>query len=137
MEETIFRKKSLDSIASPDDLDTYLKVTTPAVWTALVAIVVLLAGFVMWSAMGSLETTVTGDALATDSKVVVTIQGEGAVKVSEKMPVRIGNLESTIDSVTMDEYGRAVATASFDVPDGKYEAQIVIEDVSPVTFLLE
>ena len=53
------------------------------------------------------------------------------------MVVRIGNHDSVIDSVTMDEYGRAVATASFEVPDGNYEAKIVIENVSPISFLIE
>ena len=38
MNETIFRKKSLERIASPDKLDDYLKVTSPSVWVILAAL---------------------------------------------------------------------------------------------------
>lgn len=37
MENPIFRKKSLDRISSPEALDDYLHVTTPAVWMILAA----------------------------------------------------------------------------------------------------
>ena len=45
MENPIFRKKSLDRISSPEALDDYLRVTTPAIWLILTAVIMLLAGF--------------------------------------------------------------------------------------------
>ena len=38
MDESIFRKKSLDRITSPEALGDYLHVTSPTVWLRAVAI---------------------------------------------------------------------------------------------------
>ena len=48
MNETIFRKKSLERIASPDQLDAYLKVTNWSVWLVLAALVLALAAAGVW-----------------------------------------------------------------------------------------
>ena len=37
----------------------------------------------------------------------------------------------------MDEYGRSVAYADVSIPDGTYEVEIVIEQIHPISFLLE
>ena len=53
MNNSIFRQKSIDKISSPEKLDDYIKVTTPSVWITLIAIVLLLAGAVVWSIFGA------------------------------------------------------------------------------------
>lgn len=52
---SIFRKKSLERISSPDQLDDYIRVTTPSVWVALLALIVLLAGILAWTILGTVE----------------------------------------------------------------------------------
>ena len=52
MNNSIFRQKSIDKITSPEKLDDYIKVTKPSVWITLIAIVLLLAGTVVWSIFG-------------------------------------------------------------------------------------
>ena len=52
---SVFREKSLEKISSPERMDEYIKVTTPSVWVVLVALVVLLAGFLVWSIFGTME----------------------------------------------------------------------------------
>ncbi|MCR5399521.1 MAG: hypothetical protein K6E68_08335 [Lachnospiraceae bacterium] len=49
----IFRKKSLDRISSPEQLNDYIKVTTPSVWVILIAVILLLVGMLAWSVFGS------------------------------------------------------------------------------------
>ena len=51
----IFREKSLERISSPDQMDDYIKVTTPSVWIALIALVVLLIGILAWNIFGTVE----------------------------------------------------------------------------------
>ncbi len=51
----IFREKSLKKVSSPERMDEYIHVTTPSVWIALIALAVLLAGFVIWSIFGTVE----------------------------------------------------------------------------------
>ena len=52
---SVFREKSLEKINSPDQMDDYIRVTTPSVWIALLALVVLLVGILAWSIFGSVE----------------------------------------------------------------------------------
>ena len=51
----LFRKKSLDRVTSPEELNDYIRVTTPSVWLILIATVVLLAGILVWSVFGTVE----------------------------------------------------------------------------------
>lgn len=50
----IFRQKSIDKVSSPEKLDDYIRVTTPSVWITLLAIVILLAGTIIWGCFGEL-----------------------------------------------------------------------------------
>jgi len=52
---SIFREKSMERVSSPEQLNDYLKVTTPSVWLILLALVLLLAGILAWSAFGTME----------------------------------------------------------------------------------
>ena len=51
----LFRKKSLERIQAPEELNDYIKVTTPPVWIVLAAIVVLLAGMLTWGVLGTVD----------------------------------------------------------------------------------
>ena len=48
----IFREKSMDRISSPEELNDYIRVTTPSVWVVLLALVILLIGILAWSFLG-------------------------------------------------------------------------------------
>ena len=54
-QESIFREKSIDRISGPESLNDYMRVTSPSVWIALLALVVLLAGMLAWSIFGRIE----------------------------------------------------------------------------------
>ncbi len=48
----IFRKKSLDRAKSPEELNDYIRVTTPSVWIILLATVILLISMLAWCVLG-------------------------------------------------------------------------------------
>ena len=50
--DSIFRKKSMDRVTGPESLNDYIRVTSPSVWIALLALVVLLVGLLAWSIFG-------------------------------------------------------------------------------------
>ena len=52
---SIFREKSMQRISSPDQMDDYIRVTTPSVWIALLALVILLVGILAWTVLGTME----------------------------------------------------------------------------------
>ncbi|MBQ8955858.1 MAG: hypothetical protein IJ075_02720 [Lachnospiraceae bacterium] len=51
----IFREKSIERVTSPEQLDDYIKVTTPSVWLILIATVILLIGTLIWGVTGRIE----------------------------------------------------------------------------------
>ena len=48
----IFREKSLERLSSPDKINDYIKTTTPGIWIVLIAVLLILAGAIVWSVFG-------------------------------------------------------------------------------------
>lgn len=135
MEKQLFRKKSIDRISSPEELNNYLRVTNPSVWIGLLAIILLLAGLIVWASVDTLETKTDALVEAKNGELMVIVTGVDALKVQEGMIVRIDNEDSSIDAVEFDEYGRAIGKAILNIPDGKYKAEVVLETIKPISFL--
>ncbi len=133
--ENVFRKKALDEIRSPEQLNDYLKVTNPGVWVILAAAVLLFAGLFAWASIGKLETTVPALAIIEDGTARITLTGAVA-SITSDMKVRIDDENYDISAVDRDTYGRPVAAAPVPLPDGAYDAKIILETVSPISFLI-
>lgn len=57
---SIFREKSLDRISSPEEIDDYIKVTSPGMWLVLGTVFLLFAAVFFWSVTGRIETVENG-----------------------------------------------------------------------------
>ena len=138
MDEEIFRKKSLDRVKSPDNLDEYIRVTNPGIWLLLVSIIVLLAGACVWAAFGRVDSTVAAHVRAEDGAAVCYVSAEDLSSVQEGMTVRFDDREAVITGIGPREdmgYPCELRTEGR-VPDGTYEGKIVIESVKPISFVL-
>lgn len=51
----VFRKKSLERMATPDHLDDYINASRPSVWIILAAIVAFLVGLGIWCVFGQVD----------------------------------------------------------------------------------
>ena len=136
-QKTIFRKEALERISSPEQLTGYLKVTKPSVWVILATVILLLTGLFAWSTVGVLETTTEAKAVVRDHHAEIVTTGSVYGSVEAGMPLRIASQEFVIASVTEDAYGRTVAFAHTDLPNGIYDAEIVTNQIKPISFLLE
>ena len=157
MDSGLFRKKSLDKVSGPEQMNDYIRVIGPGVWLVLAAVIALLAGVLIWSALGRLETTVAAAAVAGPDGAVVCYIGEGDLDaVHEGQTVRIGGEDHTLTNVasrpvavdeSFDAYalhvggleqGQWVYPAQVDasLAEGVYEARIVADSVRPISFLL-
>lgn len=58
MKESIFRKKSLETISSPEQMDDYMKVTSPGMWLVLCVLLLLLLAGIFWSITARIEETI-------------------------------------------------------------------------------
>ncbi len=135
--QTMFRKKAMNRISSPEDLTSYMRVTSPGMWVILAAVIILLAGLFAWAAVGTLETTVDATAVIQNHTAQIVATGQGAEELKAGMQLRIASQEFVIASVNYDEYGRAAAYAELPLPDGSYDATIVVGQTRPIEFLLE
>ncbi len=54
-ERSIYRKKSLERVTSPEQLNDYIKVTTPSVWVILAATALLIVGALFWAVFGKIQ----------------------------------------------------------------------------------
>ena len=48
MNNDLFRKTAIDRVTSPDQLNDYIKVVPPGVWLVLAAVVLALAGMLIF-----------------------------------------------------------------------------------------
>ena len=135
--QTLFRKKAMDRISSPEDLTSYLKVTNPGVWSVLAAVIILLAGLFAWATVGTLETVADAKAIVQDHTAQVIILGQNADTLEPGMSIRIASQEFVVASVESDEYGRVTAYSDVSLPNGTYEAKVVLEQTRPIEFLIE
>lgn len=115
--QTVFRKKAMNRISSPEDLTGYLRVTSPGLWIILAAIIALLVGVFAWSAVDTLETTVDAAAIVGNHTAQIVVSSQGADTLQAGMPLRISSQEFVIASVDYDEFGRAIAHAEVPLPD--------------------
>lgn len=134
-EQIVFRRKTLDRIASPEQLTDYLRVTNPGIWVILAAVILLLAGVLAWSMVGTLETKVEVKVVVSDHTAqIISLESE---PLAEGMPLRVIGQEYRIAYADLDEYGRSVGIAEVNLPDGTYDGTVVTEAVHPISFLLE
>ena len=132
-EQTLFRKKAMDRISSPEELTAYLRVTSPGIWVILAAVIFLLAGLLAWASVGTLETKARAKVVVQDHTAEVILIDAGTL--SEGMILRVSSQETTLASVQEDEYGRMTGQAEVAIPDGTYDGTVVTDQTKPMDFL--
>ena len=131
----VFREKTLERISSPDQLNDYLHVTNPGIWAVLTAVIILLAGVFVWSCTGTLETKSPASMVVKNHVAEIVVKDDSVLE--KGMVIKEDSQEYYIASVTEDEYGRKTGIAEVNLPDGKYDAEVVTETTRPVEFLLK
>lgn len=85
-----FRKESLEKLATPEQLDQLMQVTTPKGWMALMAFGALLFAIVVWSVFGKIPSRVSGHGILIKSGGVFEIVSLGDGQILD-MLVSIGD----------------------------------------------
>lgn len=155
MNEGLFRKKSMEKISSPEQLDEYIKVSNPSVWMLLFCIIILLLGICVWGIFGRFDTTLATSVISRDGKTVCYVKEENKADITEGMTVRIGKTKYPITMVLsepvqvtgdFDAYALHIGglqtgewvyeiVIDAELNDGIYEAEIITESIAPMSFL--
>lgn len=158
MSDNLFREKNLKRISSPESLNDYVKVSNPGVWVLLVAVIVLLIGFLTWGVFGRIDSSISSfinvnnhkaityvkedkiDDLSDDSYVVVN-EKKYEIKNVSSYPIQLHTDASDIFLHIADlKNGDWVYTVEFDIEDignGTFESKIVTESLKPISLLFE
>ena len=155
MKQDLFRKESMDQLTRPDQLSDYIRVSTPATWVLLAAIILLLVGTCVWGVFGRLDTTVQGAAVSDGTALTAYFTEEDSAKRSEGMTVMVNGADHTITRIdhtpqqlSGDSDDLMLHVGSFDPgawvltvaldggePEGFYSAEAVIESIAPSKFV--
>lgn len=135
-ESSLFRKESMDRIQSPEQLNDYMHVTNPTVWVVLAAVILLLAGMLVWSSVASINSYASGTAQVQDgSMLVVFDDAQLAANVEPGMRVTVGDTSSVIASVGTGEFGGVFALADTALADGTYAARVTFRQTQVLRLL--
>ena len=160
MGKQIFRKKSLDLISAPEQLNDIICVFNPSVWFVLLTIAVFLAGALVWAFAARLDAHVGGVAVVRDGVAVCYVSEEDAPLVSAGLTVRIGDTECKVLSVAKEPVPIVAGAAPFSdyflhlggfregqwvcavvldakaAADGVHAARIIVGEIAPISFVL-
>ena len=160
MAGSIFRQESLKKVSSPEELNDYIKVTSPGVWLAIAAAAALLIAALVWGIFGSLESSFTVKGFAKDGTIRCYVSDVSSI--TEGSEVRVGDVKGTVSSVAarpisreeaedairtgggeeydvyslnLSDWNYVVEITAAEIPDGIVTAKVVKEAVSPISFL--
>ena len=156
MSKELFKKNNVDRVVSPDQLHDYVRVAKPGLWMVISVIVILLAGVVAWGFIGKIDTTMTTAIVTDGGKAVIYISESDVEKIeigmtvlSEEKEYKITGIskepkkvDGSITDYAVHASGLTVGEWVYEVSidgvhsDGVQKADIVIESISPISFIL-
>ncbi len=137
MNEEVFRKKSLDKVKSPENLDDYIQLANPGVWLIIISVVVLLIGACIWGAFGHVDSIVETTVRVDDEVISCNIPTEDISFVMVGTAMKVGDYELEISSIGEETPMGYPCTLKSDenIEKGFYPGKIVIKSVKPLSFI--
>lgn len=158
MSRVPFRKNSIDRITSPEELNARIQVASPSVWMLLLGIFFVLIGICTWGIFGRMETVISVGAVTKENQTVCYVKEEDFEKISSGMTVRMGQEEYRIDGIPSspirvdEEFSDDICyigdlsrgewvyevklNEAYYEPESIIQAEIVIESIAPMTFVI-
>lgn len=156
MKESIFRKKSLAQVSSPEQLNDYIRVPNPGIWMILLAVIVLLVGVCVWGVFGHMDTNLKVAAVCKDGKLICYVKETDMKSVENGMPVTVNDKQYTVAGIESEPVSVSQEMSSYllhlgelqkgewvypvtvntNLEDGTYQATITVESVSPMSFIV-
>ena len=80
---SIFNKNATEKLRSPDDLEKYVRVTTPSVWVIVFACATLFAGLLAWGIFGTVSTNVAATGAVINGKPLCFLEASDVASIKE------------------------------------------------------
>ncbi|MBQ9002518.1 MAG: hypothetical protein IJ087_11765 [Eggerthellaceae bacterium] len=78
---SIFNQRAAEKLRSPDDLDKYVRITSPSKWAVVAACALLLVGLLAWGVFGAVSTSVSTTGSCVDGQALCFLSAEDVAKV--------------------------------------------------------
>jgi len=151
----LFREKVLDRVSSPEQISECIKTPDLPSMAVLAAVLVLLAGALVWGLWGRVDMTLGTVAVCESGSTVCCVSESDMEKISEKSEVRVEERTLLVRHISelpipvkdyLSDYEIHVGGFSENewvyvleldgsLEDGIYPGSIVLESVSPMTLL--
>ena len=148
-----FREKSIERIENPEQLNDYLKVTSPGVWLVLATVIVLLIGVCIWGVFGRIQATVPAAVISQNGESVclvpvtalegmihhrsVSVDGKEIVMSPSSLRAEVISEDTDVyvmlaGKLSVGDIVYPVALAET-LDDGVYSGTLVTETLSPAS----
>lgn len=95
-QKTLFRQESLERLSSPERLDQLMKVVSPKDWLPLATLGSLVGIALIWSIVGRIPITASGQGVLIYPRQVVDVQSTSSGQIKE-LKVKVGDQVNTDD----------------------------------------
>lgn len=157
----IFREDNVKKMSEPERLDRYVKVPSPYTWGILAALIIFLAGFIIWGFTGEIDTETPCTAVVRDGKLTACIKEDEIGELNKGSEVKVKGMTFTVTGVSpqagelsevMSQYVNGADTGDIGyadesyyefyadcsgLSDGVYRAKAVTDIVCPADFVFD
>lgn len=156
----LFRKKSMEQISSPENLNDYIKVTNPGIWIVIVVAILFLVSLCVWCVIGIIDITVDIRGYSDGGDIYCYLSDEDISLVAVGMDVKSGEKRGRVKQVSQipddystmaerlggenivhalciadDEWRYLVVVEGFSGDEGVVDISIVTERINPIRYL--
>lgn len=157
MNKNIYNEKAIQNAVGPEKLDDYIKVSNPSSWVVGIAIIIFIAGFLIWSIFGSLEEKKDCVVKVEKGNATVYILDRDFEDVSKETVFTINEKNYEVEKIYsepvqvsvlgIDSYQMHLgdlkeddwvcrATAKTELLDGTYQAKVLLYTINPIEYIL-
>lgn len=136
MPKTTRSKKTNQSI---DDLNHYIEVIHPGIWLLIIAMLSILVGILGWSFFGHIHKQVEATVYVEKNQTTCFVDHDDSENIEIGMSITYANTTGTLTKLLKEteDTNTYLVETSGEIKDGYYQGNIIYEQISPISFLLD
>jgi HlyD family secretion protein len=129
----IYRQAALEKLSSPERLDSLMQITNPKGWIALLGMLVVIAGAVVWGFLGSAPDNVAGAGILLHEGGIFNIEASGSGLIRDIVTppgasVAVGDIIAHLDLPDLDQQIQQAQTELTELQANRQRAaQLIVQ----------